>query len=162
MSFLSGLVHAWSALYQDHTSIATTVAFVHIGGLVSAGGLSIASDRTILRADRDDVSARARCAAERASVHGPVLIGLALVFASGVLLFLADLDTFLYSPLFWVKLGLFACLLANGLFMLRAERTVRGAAAAEGAWRALRRNAVASVTLWFLLTFVGTALVNAA
>jgi hypothetical protein len=57
---------------------------------------------------------------------------------------------------------LVASLLTNGYLMTRAERSTRAAdqPAGPGAWKALRRTAIASMILWFATAFVGVALVN--
>jgi hypothetical protein len=157
---LATLVQGWANLYQNHAGLETGVAFTHIGALVASGGLALASDRTILRAGAADAGQRTLRLDDLDAVHRPVLVGLVLVFASGVLLFLADLDTFLGSVLFWVKLALVAALLANGWLMLRAERAARLDPGSDRAWGTLRWNAVASIALWLTLTLAGTALVN--
>ena len=50
-----------------------------------------------------------------------VIAGLAMLFATGLLLFAADVDTFLPSRMFWIKMGLVALLLANGAMMRVAQ-----------------------------------------
>jgi len=53
-----------------------------------------------------------------------VLVGLAALFVSGVLMAAADLDTFLPSPVFWLKLALATCLLINGAVLMRTDIVV--------------------------------------
>ncbi len=75
-----------------------------------------------------------------------------------MLLFAADVETFLYSRIFWLKMGLMVLLLLNGAMLLAGERQViRGEARA---WARLHLAAVASLVLWFLTTLAGAALPN--
>jgi hypothetical protein len=47
--------------------------------------------------------------------------------------------------------------------MNRAERTLRGDAAESApAWTHLRRTALVSIALWYVITLAGVALVNVA
>jgi hypothetical protein len=90
------------------------------------------------------------------------------LFASGVLLAAADLETFATSPVFWVKLGLVALLLVNGFVLERTESRLRGLSArevvpagrVESSWRRLRKSAVLSFVLWTATLVAGTLLVN--
>jgi predicted tellurium resistance membrane protein TerC len=90
--------------------------------------------------------------------HNIVLAGLAVVIASGVLLFAADLDAYLVSKLFWIKMALVVALMINGAILTRAER--RLSSNLGNSWGTLQWTAIASLSLWFLTTFIGTALPN--
>jgi hypothetical protein len=90
--------------------------------------------------------------------HRLVVIGLVALALSGALLVLADVDTYLYSRVFWAKMGLVALLLVNGSLVLRGERRAAGGDAK--AWQALHNTAVSSLALWFLTTLLGAALPN--
>ena len=160
MTALMQVVEWWAGLYNDHTVIKTTVACVHVGGMLLAGGLAIAADRTTLRAMRAAGEARVFALAELGSVHRLVLIGLAMTVVSGVLMFAADLDVLLVSPVMWLKMGLFVLLLVNGLVMQKAERALTLAPQSSGSWARLRFCAVASLALWFGVALSGTALLN--
>ena len=83
-----------------------------------------------------------------------------LVVLTGVAMATADIDTFLASRVFWLKMGLFATLLANGTMILVAERRVRSSTAAL--WTPLALVSAVSLTLWFVLLLVGTWLTVAA
>ena len=90
--------------------------------------------------------------------HAIIVLGLVAISVSGVLLFAADVDTFLYSRVFWLKMGLMALLLANGALILRVERqALRGD---ERAWARLHVTATASLVFWSLTALAGTALPN--
>lgn len=158
---LAALVDQWAELYRNSKALETGVAFLHVGSLLVAGGCAIAADRGTLRAARRP-ELRTMHLSELGAVHRPVMIGLIIVVVSGALFALADLDTFMHSPLFWIKMGLFALLLANGLRMQRAESALARDADAAPAWRRLVTSSVASLVLWLAVTLVGTALVNAA
>jgi hypothetical protein len=55
---LVGLVDGWAGFYQDSTPTQVAMQFLHIGGLMVAGGTALASDRTMLRIPVGDRSAR--------------------------------------------------------------------------------------------------------
>ena len=98
-------------------------------------------------------------------MHRPVLVACGVLFASGVLLAAADLETFLASPVFWVKLALAAVLVANGALLMRTEHALRahapGDPTAGRLWNQLRTRAWWSLSLWSITALVGVVLVNA-
>lgn len=163
MSGLARLAEPWAHLYADSKIVATIVTFAHIASLLMAGGLAVATDRSTLRALRLAAAERGRHLEELAGVHRMVVGGLALSVITGLLLFASDVETFLGSWVFWLKMALICVLLANGYVMTRAEGALR-ADAAEGAlaWGRLRRSALVSVGLWYAITLAGVALVNVA
>ncbi|HWZ27057.1 MAG TPA: hypothetical protein VNX15_00750 [Gemmatimonadales bacterium] len=158
-SALSLAVKWWAHLYSDHKAVSETVNFVHLGGVLLAGGLAVSADRATLRLARAHTlpsESHGWALGEIAGVHRLVLIGLTVIFATGVLQTLSDLGTFLPSWVFWSKMGLVAVLLGNGWIRLRAEQAVgRGVTAA---WSAYRRTSIASLILWFTLVLLGTIL----
>jgi hypothetical protein len=82
---------------------------------------------------------------------------------SGVALFFTDVETFAESVAFWVKMGLVALLLLNGLLMTRTESVLRRSADGDTAsWGRLRTTAFASGVLWLATLLAGVALTNAA
>ena len=105
-SALARLAEPWNSLYTDSKAVASAVMFFHLVPLLIAGGAALTADRATLRASRASVDDRTRQLGELARTHAIVLVGLALSFVSGVLLFLSDVDEFLGSPLFWVKLAI--------------------------------------------------------
>jgi hypothetical protein len=102
-----------------------------------------------------------RCRSELGTLRGThaiVVIGLVVVTFSGLLLFASDVDSFLYSIVFWIKMGLIVALLVNGIVLVGAERRIeRGD---EGGRRPLTFTAWTSLTLWLLITLAGAALMN--
>ena len=156
----SQIVDAWNAAYSNHAVLRTSVLFCHVGGLLGGGGLAVSADRATLQVTRQQPAAEAGPLHLRAlaGTHRLVIAGLAFVIASGVLLFFSDVDTYLPSKTFWLKMAMVALLLGNGLQIVRQEdRAGRGDPAA---WLRLRRAAVASLVLWFVITLLGAALPN--
>ena len=170
-SIVASLSHAaapWKDFYDDSKTAATVVVFVHLASLLVGGGLALATDRATLRVAGGAPTERERHIAELGLTHGPVVTALAVAFLSGVLLFLADVETFAVSIAFWAKMALVALLLLNGYGMTRLERRLRDgreAPAVVGAdgplWRRLRTSAIASAALWFTTLLLGVALTNA-
>lgn len=165
------LAAPWQSLYDDSTFLSTTVIAVHLTALLVGGGLAVAADRATLRATRRPAEDRARQLTELSAVHRPVLVALAVLFVSGLALTAADLGTFLASPVYWIKFGFVALLLANGAWMRTNEQGLRRSAGAGESldappalarWRQMRWSSWASIALWVTTLVLGTALVNAA
>jgi len=158
---LSNLTQSWNDFYSHSKVTNDIVTFLHVGGLLLAGGLAVASDRMTFRAMRYPAEERRGHVREVTAVHRLVITGLTIVFLSGIALFASDVDTFWGSWVFWVKMGLIVLLLVNGWVMTRVERqlTVDPSEGAPG-WNGLHRAAVVSVTLWFATTLAGVMLTN--
>jgi hypothetical protein len=162
-SALARLFDPWAHLYADSKVIATIVTFGHVGALLMAGGLALATDRATLRALRLAAAERGHHLEELTGTHRWVVGGLMLSVATGVLLFGSDVETFWGSWVFWLKMAMLCVLLGNGFLMTRAEQSLRvDATEASPAWTQLRRSAVTSVALWYTITLLGVALVNVA
>src|SRR4051794_37102225 len=162
-SALAHLLEPWAHAYADSKLIATVVTFGHIASLLMAGGLAVATDRATLRALSLAAAERGRHLEDLSGVHRLVVGGLALSVITGFLLFASDVETFVGSWIFWLKMGLICVLLLNGYRMTRAEHALRAdAAEASPAWIALRRSALVSVALWYAITLAGVALMNVA
>ena len=155
---LKSLAVSWGSIYSNHAVLRTAVTFAHIGGLVGAGGAAVTIDRGILAAHRHDEVERRFLFTSLQNTHAVVLAGLALVFISGVLLFAADVDTYVGSRLFWTKMVLVVLLMVNGAIMTAAERRI--ARRGHASWGTLRWTAIASLALWLLTTLSGTGLLN--
>lgn len=156
---LADFVAPWAKFYSHSSLTATIVTFLHVAPIIVGGGLAIAVDRGTLRLHADPAE-RARHLRELGLAHRTVIVALVVSSLSGLALLAADLETYLGSWVFWVKMGLIAALLGNGLLMTRAEGRLRAGIADQ--WGRLRVLAVASLVLWLVITFAGVALVNAA
>jgi hypothetical protein len=155
---LSSITESWASVYANHAELRTAIAFLHIGGLVAAGGCAVAADRITLRVARQAPAIRLQALRALHGTHRAVVIGLVLVVASGVLMFGADVDALLYSKLFWLKMALMTLLIVNGRLLIGAEQRVEHGD--DDGWRPLKYMAVASLVLWSLTTLVGAALPN--
>jgi hypothetical protein len=158
MGHISAFAAQWASLYSNHAVLRTIVVFAHVGGLVGAGGCAIAADRATLLALEKHEAERRHQVEALAGTHRIVIAGLAFIVVSGLLLFAADVETFLYSRVFWIKMALVLLLLVNGAVLTAAER--RASRGAGDAWGRLRGTAIASLALWFLIAFAGVALTN--
>lgn len=150
---------SWASIYANSPAIRSALSFAHIGGLVSGGGAAIAADRAVLRAVKRGPRAIAAMGADLVGTHGVVIVSLAVVTASGLLLALADIDTYLAARMFWVKMALVVALLVNGVLLARAGQDAGRASA--GGVGLLRATAAASLVLWFATTLLGAIVPNA-
>lgn len=157
----------WQSLYSNSKLVSGSVTFGHLAGLLFGGGFAVASDRATWRALHGSPTQRAYLLSELNAVHRPVLAGLALLFVSGLLLAAADIETFMKSPVFWVKLTLVALLCLNGFILQRTEIALRRhgdsqiiAEPSHPLWRRLRTTTVASMGLWTATALVGTILMS--
>lgn len=156
----------WSALFDHSKWISGTVTGTHIMALFVSGGLAIATDRVTLRVAPAEGAARRGQLRELRSVHGLVLMGVILLFVSGALLAAADVETFLESPIFWVKLLLAGALVVNGGLLTRTERRLADRADADewtvddASWARIKVFAVSSLILWSATAVVGIVLSN--
>ena len=157
----------WAALFSDSRAVSSTVTFLHLGGLLFAGGLAIASDRATFRALRGSDEDRSRLLEDLGNAHAWVVAGLSVIFMSGLLLALSDVKTFGNSPIYWTKMSLVALLLANGSLLQRTEQKLRSGslltqstAPRQRLWSRLRFAAVTSMSLWTAIVLAGVILVE--
>jgi len=156
VSFIAGLAQPWADLYSGSVPVEATVVFLHLAALMVAGGLAIASDRAIFRATPAGADVKALVVQVVGGAHRLVIIGLAVLVATGALMLLADVDALLPSWVFWLKMGFFGLLLANGA---RLRRLAAGNPVADAAaWRPLHAAAVTSSALWLVLLLLGVLL----
>jgi len=152
------LVDTWASLYANSAALRSALSFAHLGGLVGGGGCAIAADLGALRALTHGPDAMRTEMHRVHVVHRVVITGLIIVIASGVGLMLADVDAFLESPVFWIKMALVAALIGNGAMLLKAtQRAERGE---HIGMPAMRFGSVLSLALWFLTTLLGAVLPN--
>jgi hypothetical protein len=155
---LSHVLESWASLYANRAVLRTGIEFLHVAGLVVGGGCAMTADLATIEAVRRGGASHTFPLQLLNKTHRLVIVGLVALGVSGLLLLGADLETFVYSTIFWLKMGLMTLLLVNGALLLRGERQ-----AARGdvhAWRRLHYTAIASLVLWFLTTLAGAALPN--
>lgn len=168
LSDIEQLFAPWQALYSDSVLLSTAVTALHLIGMLVGGGLAIAADRASLRISEEAPGQREWHIGELNAIHRPVLLALSLLFLTGLMMIAADVQTFVTSPVLWVKLSLVALLVINGVVLERTETALRrttGSAVAgssERLWSRLRTSAVFSIALWIATLVTGVFLVNAA
>jgi hypothetical protein len=157
----------WASLYSDSKAVSSAVTFFHLGGLLFAGGLAVASDRATFRALRGTDEDRSRLLFDLGNAHSWVLAGLSVIFVSGLLLALSDVKTFGYSPIYWTKMSLVVLLLLNGSLLQRTEQKLRAGslltqstAPRQRLWSRLRFAAATSMALWTAIVLAGVILVE--
>jgi uncharacterized membrane protein len=155
---LNHLLESWSSLYSNHATLRTIIGFVHVGGLMAGGGCAIATDLATIIAARQKTAAESALLQLLKRTHVIVLAGLIALGVSGVLLFAADVETYIASRVFWLKMGLLTVLVINGVRLLVDER--RATNGEMRAWSRFHYTAVTSLVLWFLTTLAGAALPN--
>ena len=148
----------WSKAYSHSKVLSAGVTFFHVAPLIFGAGAAFMMDRATLRAFSQGAEERMRHLRELGLIHTLVLFGLALSFISGVLMFLADVETFIGSIYFWVKLALVALLLLNGFVMTRAEKALSRSSGDMRLWGRLRMLSIISATLWLATTLAGVVL----
>ena len=155
------LAAPWADLYSNHPLIQSTVVFAHLAGQMVGGGAAIATDRAAVRAHRADETTRRHHLHRLHQVHRTVLVSLALVVASGILLLASDLETFLVSPIYWLKMGTVLLLALNGWALTRTGNRLEGATIDwSRGWSRMRTTSMISLALWLLIAFAGVLLVN--
>src|SRR5207248_4124023 len=143
---VSQLLARWAHLY-GHTPVSATVTYLHLVGILVGGGVAVAADRASLRLSPETLPDWRTELDRLAAVHRWVVGGLAIIFASGVLMALAQVANFGTSVVFWTKMGLVALLIGNGYARLRTEIALRQGSLAAWSW--FRRTSTASLVLWF-------------
>ncbi len=151
----------WQSAYSDSAILSIIVTALHLIGMLVGGGLAIAADRATLRISHEQPGERERHLGELNAIHRPVLIALAVLFLTGVLMVTSDIETFLNSPVLWIKLGLVALLVLNGVVLERTETSLRRGTETSS-WGKLRVAAMCSIGLWIATLVAGVVLVNAA
>lgn len=152
------LTESWASLYNDAPLLQTMVLFAHLAGLLGGGGFALAADRATLRIASATPADRLRHLSELRAVHRPVLVGLVLTFFSGLLMLGADLEIYLDSRVFWVKMVLIGLLVANGYALRHAGALLhRGR---EDGWGRLRTASAASSAPWLAVVLAGTWLTS--
>jgi hypothetical protein len=166
---IDAFAEPWRRLYAQSPLLSTLILFGHLGGLLAAGGLTVAAERATLRLDPGCDVDRRRHLDDLERLRAPVWSAFGIALLSGALLFFADVEAFAASRIFWAKMLLVALLIANTLVTARLDVELRrdGDIASPLApdvrarrWRRRRAGAVASAMLWFVLVLAGAALTS--
>lgn len=159
VSQLATAVAPWADFYNASPVAQTVVTFGHFGGMMTAGGLALATDRATLRSIKGEAWEHRRHLRELAAIHPLILGALAITSLSGLLMFAADVEALAVSPMFWIKMSLVLLLLANGWIMLQAEHQLERVHPSDArGWRRLRRASLVSLGLWFAVVLAGSIL----
>lgn len=159
---LAAAVKPWNELYSHSKVVSASVTYAHLGSLLVGGGFAIASDRTALRVRTADIEERRRVLRDFAGIHKPVVTALAIIVVSGLAMMLADVETFLVSPVYWTKMALFVLLLSNGYLVMRTEHSLTtNPSPANSLWGRFTMGAIASLILWLTTTLIGVILMSA-
>jgi uncharacterized membrane protein len=157
---LAATAAPWAKVYSHSKGLSAAVTFLHVAPLVFGAGAAFVMDRTTLRVSREGALERSRHLHELERVHRVVITGLTFSFVSGVLFFLADVATFLDSPLFWIKLSLVGLLLLNGLLLKGTEKALLTASNSDSLWHRMRTLSIVSAVLWLATTLAGVVLIQ--
>jgi len=165
LATVDALAEPWQKLYAHSTIVATLVLFGHVGGLLVAGALTFSTEAGALRLDPSDDRERRRYFLVAVPARSAIFRALGVAMVSGLLLFLADLEAFAVSPVFWVKMLLVVLLLANAFMTSRLDARLRREDDAEATqrvrlWRRRRVSAWTTAALWFALVLSGSALAS--
>ena len=158
VTWIAGHVKPWSDLFAARAAVEGGVVFLHLGGVLSAGGLAFTLDRAVFRSRRHGWPHRNDLAREIHLSHGAVLVGLAAVFLSGLALTASDPEVFLNSWIYWAKMGGVALLLGNGWLLKRAGERLLASPDDDGAFQSLQRAALRSAGLWAVSLLAGVAI----
>ena len=154
---LKTILEPWSSLYEGSKIIIGLTRFLHVGGLLLGGGAAVAADRASIRARREGPEYRTHHLAQLRRVHRVVVLGLGLIALSGLMMLTSDLESFVASRTYWIKMSLVLVLAANGYAITRIEATLRPDA--PRGWTALGLTSRLSYGLWFAIVLAGTILV---
>ena len=171
IQLLARIFAPWHDLFGGATIYPTVTETTHLLAMFIGGGFAVAADRTTLRLAREKRELRKALLNELCYLHRPVLIALSISLLSGLVFLTSDIEVFLTSPAFYVKMGFVALLLANGVLLQRTEARLRKAlkddpvradAFATRLWDRLRFRSICSLALWILTLVAGVVLFNVA
>jgi hypothetical protein len=156
---LAGWAAPWRSLYSHSAPVEMSVVGTHVLSMLVAGGLAIAYDRGNLRAGQWGPAIREHHFAELHAAHRTVVIALAICVLSGVALFASDVNAYVASVPFWIKMALIVLLFGNALLMTATEGSLRAASgAATAALARIRASSIASALLWSAILLVSIVL----
>ncbi len=154
---LAGVIYAWSGYYGNHPFVSVFVRFAHLSAIALGGGSALLTDLWVLKAKNAQLTEKESVFQSLRRIHGYVIPWIAVLVVTGILMTLADFDTFWNSRIYWIKMALVAMLIMNGVTLLLAEHRTRRIGLAAG-WRRLVRVSMISFILWITTLFAGTYL----
>jgi hypothetical protein len=164
LATVDALAEPWQKLYAHSTIVATVVLFGHLAGLIVAGALTFTTESGALRLDPADDGECQRYLRAASPSRSAIALALGVAMVSGFLLFLADLEAFAVSRVFWTKMLLVVLLLVNAVVGSRLDARLLGENGATARhdvlWRRRRASAWATAVLWFALVLCGSALAS--
>ena len=155
---LTNLAAPWAKIYSHSKVVSAGVTFLHIAPLIFGAGAAFFFDRVTLHVTALGADERNRHLKDLSRIHRVVILGLALSVISGVLMFLSDVETFLPSIFYWIKLALVALLLINGFIMTQTEKSLAAKPDDAVLWGRMRLIAIFSAVLWMATTLAGVVL----
>lgn len=156
-----GITSWWSSYYGNHQLTSVSVRFLHLVGIVMGGGTGLFADRQVIGAIRAGSQEREAVLAALSRAHAHVISWIVVIGSTGVLMTAADTSTFLVSKVYWLKMGLVALLVTNGVALFFAERRSRKLGVDAG-WPRLAAISTLSAVLWLITLFMGSLLTVAA
>jgi hypothetical protein len=158
VDWIANVAQPWVDFYSGSAVTETVVMFLHLGGMVAAGGIAFTLDRAVIRAGKHGFPRRPDLARELHQSHRAVIGGLGVVMLSGLALTASDPTVFLESWIYWAKMAAVVLLLVNGLFLKRSGERLLAQPDDEGAFHKLRVAALRSATLWAVSVLAGVAI----
>jgi len=158
LAALARWAEPWRHAFNTSVVVSTSALFAHVTSFVCAGGLSFAADRASLLRSRSEAE-ELFDAHTRANHRRLATRALIAVVATGIVLFLSDVETFVGLRTFLLKVGLVVMLLVNSALAKRCDdRLCDHAAPSAKGTSHHRLHARVSIVLWLLTLLCGTAL----
>ena len=163
LTTLVQLLDPWKDVFSKSRPLEVVVIYGHLAAILVGGGIAVTTDLASLRAFRNGGEERGRQVTLLHQSHTIVVGALAVLFVTGLLLIGSDLEAFLASPWFWIKLACVALLVINGAVLYRTgEALLRDGVQAASLWGRLRLVSILSMVLWLTTLLAGTILPIAA
>ena len=155
------MAEPWAKLYSHSKALSATVLFAHLAPLIFSAGPAVMMDRATIRvATSGGLNDRARQLKEQHGIHRLIVVGLGVSAVSGLLLFASDVETFLGSVYFWLKLAAVFLLLLNGYLITTTERKLLRWGDKDTVWARMKLHAYLSIFLWFATALAGVVLAS--
>jgi hypothetical protein len=145
---LSQAFASWNSYYGNHQALSVAIRYLHLAALLVGGGTALAIDREIVGLRRVPLQVREAAIARLNRAHALVVASIVFIVVSGFLMAGADVETYLVSPTFWIKMALVVMLLVNGAVLARAGRTSATMS------RRITVASIVSAILWLVIVYV--------